>query len=132
LLRALEPFLEREAMMQAILDMARAHGEQASENPGIIHFMTIMHNIMLQYARRILFHDPVLSLKALNKVSFKDLILDDDFSVEDLENFFELWTKRTAIGLLWWKDSTLEAFAMLSSDGKPNNAANVGDPSGFN
>jgi hypothetical protein len=112
-------------MMQVMMDLA--HG-----NPGIIRFTTIMHNITLQYARRILFYDPVLSLKALNKVSFKDLILDDDFSIEDLKNFFELWTKRTAIGLLWWKDSTLEALAMLSSDGKLNNAANVGDPSGFN
>jgi hypothetical protein len=70
---------------------------------------------MLQYARRILFHDPVLSLKALDKVPFKDFILDDNFSLEDLAKFFVIWTKRLEIGLLWWKDSTLEALAMLFS-----------------
>jgi hypothetical protein len=34
-------------------------------------------------------------------------------------------------GLVWWKDSTLEALAMLPSNGEHSNAANVGDPSEF-
>jgi hypothetical protein len=101
------------------------------QQPGIDRFATIMHNIALQYARRILFNDPALSLKAVDKVSFKDLILDDDFSFEDLIKFDHIWEMRMGFGLVWWKDSTLEALAMLPSNGERSNAANVGDPSEF-
>jgi hypothetical protein len=95
---------------------------QNLQHHGLERIAIIIHNIILQYARRILFHDPVLSLKALD---------NDDFSVEDLTKFDTVWVKQTAIGLLWWRDSTLEALTMFSSGGKPNNAANVGDPSEF-
>ena len=102
------------------------------QQPGIDRLSTIMHNTALQYARRILFNDPVLFLKAVDKVSFKDLILDEDFSLEDLVKFDHIWEKRMGFGIVWWKDSILEALAMLPSNGEhSSNAANVGDPSEF-
>lgn len=124
MLYAFKPLLEREAMLALI---SAEHVKQ----PGIDRMATISHNIALQYSRRVLFNDPVLSLKAHDKVSFKDLILDDDFSFEDVVNFVRIWEMRMEFGLVWWKDSTLEALAMLLSNGKHSNAANVGDPSEF-
>jgi hypothetical protein len=100
-------------------------------NPDIEHMHTIAFNTFQQYGRRILFYDPVLSFKSLHKVSFKDLLLNSDFSIEDAIRFFTLWEKRLEIGMLWWKDSILEALAMSRIDvtGRPGNAANVGDTS---
>jgi hypothetical protein len=101
------------------------------ENPDAQRALSITQYTLQQYGRRILFHDPVLSLKAIGKVSFKDLLLDSDFSTEDLARFKILWQKRLGIGLLWWKDATLEALAMSGGDERQAtaNAANIGDPS---
>jgi hypothetical protein len=102
-------------------------------DPEVVRLAMVQHATMLQYARRVIFHDPVLSLKALNKVSLKDLLLDPEFSWEDVVRFITVWEKRLEIGLLWWKDATLEALAMYpkSSTGHPaaDGAANFGDPS---
>ena len=37
-----------------------------------------------QYARRAIFYDPVLYLRSIGKVSFKDFVLYDDASMEDV------------------------------------------------
>ena len=37
------------------------------------HQMKVFHTIMQQYIRRIIFHDHVLFMKALDKVFFEDL-----------------------------------------------------------
>lgn len=126
LLQALEPFIKCDEIVEVM-------GIKDLQNPGVKRITTIMHNIMIQYARRILFHDPVLSLKAIGKVSFKDLILDDNFSFEDMVKFLVALQNRMGFGLLCWKDSTLEALAMLpSGSGEPNNAASVGNPGMLN
>ena len=119
-----KPLLEHESWLGLI-------PAEHVQRPGTDRMATIGHNIALQYARRILFNDPGLSLKAVGKVSFKDLLLDDDFSFEDVVNFVRMWEMRMGFGLVWWKDSTLEALAMLLSNGEHINAANVGDPSEF-
>lgn len=107
-------------------------GKGKSQNSDLVRQMTISQNIMLQYARRVLFRDPVLSLKALNKESFEDLVLDVDFSVEDMRRFTELWKKQLEFGLLWMKDATMEALAMYPSAGKPEQTLlNVGHSRGF-
>jgi hypothetical protein len=90
--------------------------------------ISIVQYTLLQFWRRIVFHEPVLSLKALDKVSFKDLILDEDFSLEDAARLWIMFGKRLGFGLLWWKDSVLEALTIASPVG---NAANVGDPSEY-
>lgn len=88
----------------------------------------MIYRILVQYARRVIWHEPTLHLKALDKVSFKDLLLSDDFSVEDIGRFYLLFSKRLEIGLLWFKDAVMEALAM-SRPGLGGTSANVGDPS---
>lgn len=102
---------------------------KGTKNPELQRLALISQNTVLQYARRILFYDPVLSLKAMDKVSLLDLLLDPDFSMEDMSRFTILMEKRLAIGLLWWKDAVFEALAMFPVVGQSGNPANVGDPS---
>ena len=94
-------------------------------NPALGRILRIIYHSAQQYARRIVFHEPVLSLKALDKVSFKDLLLDEDFSHEDAARFALVFVKRLEIGMLWWKDSVLEAIEMESRAGT---VANMGNP----
>jgi hypothetical protein len=98
------------------------------DSPESSRQISMLQHTFLQYARRCIFHEPVLSLKALDKVSFKDLFLDEDFSVEDAALFIRLFEMRLGFGLLWWKDSVREAMAIASPVGT---AANVGDPSEY-
>lgn len=121
-LHAFKPLLEAEEWL-------RFAGP--AQDPSEIRLLNITRNAVLQYARRVVFHDPVLSLKAANKVSFKDLILDDEFYPEDALRYHVLWEKRMELGLLWWKDATLEALAMFPQGGATTNAANVGSPGEF-
>jgi hypothetical protein len=80
--------------------------------------------IMQQYIRRIIFHDPVLFMKAQGKVSFEDLLLSEDFSIEELSRIYQLLHKRLEIGLRWYKDAVIEALAIWDA----GTAANVGAP----
>ncbi|KAG1769115.1 hypothetical protein EV702DRAFT_1142374 [Suillus placidus] len=74
---------------------------------------SVLHNIFQQYARRIMFHDPAFFFKSLDKVSFQDLILDDDFSIEDAFKFVSLFEKhKLGFGLMWFKDAVLDALVM--------------------
>ncbi|KAJ4466963.1 hypothetical protein C8R41DRAFT_925929 [Lentinula lateritia] len=79
-----------------------------------------------QYLRRIVLHEPVLSLKAPNKVLFKDLNLDEEFTPEDVERIGVLLGKQMQLGLLWWKDSLIEAMSIIRNKLK-GTAANVGE-----
>ena len=80
--------------------------------------------IILQYVRRIVFHDPVLFMKAQGKVCFEDLLLSEDFFLEDILNFIPLLSRRLEFGLLWYKDAVVEALAIRDA----GTAANVGAP----
>lgn len=84
----------------------------------------IFQMINLQYIRRIVFHDPVLFMKAQGKVSFEDLLLSEDFSLEDIVNFFPLLNSPLAFGMRWYKDAVVEALAIRDA----GTAANVGAP----
>ncbi|KAF7342643.1 hypothetical protein MSAN_02021100 [Mycena sanguinolenta] len=68
-----------------------------------------------QYGRRIIFHDPNLFAKSLNKVSFKDLVMDDDFGIEDVKRILQMLGSRLTFGLTWWKDSLTEALYIKDS-----------------
>ncbi|KIJ12328.1 hypothetical protein PAXINDRAFT_14806 [Paxillus involutus ATCC 200175] len=78
--------------------------------------------IYQQFSRRIILHQPHLFMKSLEKVSFKDFILGDDFSLEDLFNFHELFRSPLKFPLLWFKDAILDALAIS----RHGTAANVG------
>jgi hypothetical protein len=63
--------------------LARVKSGPIDDSPPLSRQISIFQHTIQQYTRRCIFHEPVLSLKALDKVSFKDLYLDEDFSVED-------------------------------------------------
>ncbi|KAF9237978.1 hypothetical protein BU15DRAFT_48124 [Melanogaster broomeanus] len=73
--------------------------------------------IYQQYARRIIFNQPTLFMNSLERVSFKDLILSDSFSTEDLFKFFKLFMMPR---LEWFKDAVLDALAMSPHDAAAN------------
>jgi hypothetical protein len=85
---------------------------------------SVLFNISQQYARRIMYHDSDFFFKTLNKVSFRDLVLDDDFSIEDTFKFMFLFEKnKLGFGLMWLKDAVLDALEMSKEKG---NVANFG------
>ncbi|KAE9403025.1 hypothetical protein BT96DRAFT_917811 [Gymnopus androsaceus JB14] len=83
------------------------------ENANIGAKSSLSYHTLCQYYRRIVMHDPVLSLKAINKRRMH-------------VQFEVLMDKRMDFGLLLWKDSIIEAMAITRS--KAGTAANVGDP----
>ncbi|THU79467.1 hypothetical protein K435DRAFT_845454 [Dendrothele bispora CBS 962.96] len=89
--------------------------------------------LMRQFARRIIFYDPILFSKATDKVSFEDLFSHPDFTLDDVFRFEHLYSKRLGFGLLWFRDSLMEACAMAPSlDGKDGtNLANFGNYGGW-
>ncbi|KAJ6595176.1 hypothetical protein DFH09DRAFT_1413150 [Mycena vulgaris] len=75
----------------------------------------IFTNACLQHTRRIVKHDPHLFAKSYDKVSIKDLIMDDDFGADDVLRVMNRYQKRLTTGLTWWKDCLTEAIAMKDS-----------------
>ncbi|KAF9066127.1 hypothetical protein BDP27DRAFT_1330993 [Rhodocollybia butyracea] len=118
LLYVFEFLLSEESIRQQIQDSLPNEGVANST------LVSLARHTFLQYFRRIVMHDPVLSMKAINKVSPKDLILDEDFALKDAARVMVLLAKRLQIGLLWWKDSLLEAIAITRDEP----AAKMGDP----
>ncbi|KAK7019985.1 hypothetical protein R3P38DRAFT_2972132 [Favolaschia claudopus] len=90
----------------------------------VILFRNTLKNVLLQYTRRLVLYNPKLLAKAHDKVSLKDLIMDDDFGDADLIEFAIMFTQRLRFGLKWWKDSWTEALAMNAN---LNATANMGD-----
>lgn len=104
-------------------------GASARINPTVRHTdIELIYHIMRQYALRIIFYEPTLFMKSLEKVSLKDLILSEDFTIEDARLFGELFIRqRLALGLLWLKDSVLEALSIVTQSNSSGIAANFGD-----
>ncbi|KAJ7194966.1 hypothetical protein GGX14DRAFT_377441 [Mycena pura] len=75
----------------------------------------IIDNAYGQYFRRIVFHDPHLFVMALDKVSFKDLVMDDAFSWDHVQSIIRMLGQRLSFGLTWWKDSLTEAIFIKDS-----------------
>ncbi|KAJ7040005.1 hypothetical protein C8F04DRAFT_948977, partial [Mycena alexandri] len=72
-------------------------------------------NAWLQYTRRIIFHDSHLFVKSLDKVSFKDFVMDDDFGSDNVLRITTMYGRRLEMGLQWWKDSLTEAIKIKDS-----------------
>ncbi|KAG2143586.1 hypothetical protein DEU56DRAFT_242503 [Suillus clintonianus] len=92
-----------------------------TSDPTLRSVLSVMQNIFQQYARRIILHEPDLFFKSLDKVSFTDLILDDDFSDEDMAKFVLLFQQTLGLGLELFKDAVLDALVM-SKGGTADNA----------
>ena len=104
----------------ANIDCSSDHGRRAKR---------IVQNSMRQYALRIIFYQPILFMKSLDKVSLKDLVLSDDFTIEDAVLFYQLFFRILDFGLLWFKDSVLEALAMANHPNSSGVAASdLGEP----
>jgi len=90
----------------------------------------IIQAVSRQYVRRMVFYDPNLFVKGIDKVSFEDFLLSDDLTYEDV---FLLFKKLHPDGLLGSglipvKDAVLETLFMVKS-GFLDNAAKAGNPS---
>lgn len=109
LLSIFEPFL---GTYEEFLAFMQSKGNYKTEDPALLRFPRVEYTIMMQYARRIVFHEPQLALKATDKISFKDFFMDETFSLEDVRKFAIMMEKRMEIGLVWFKDSILEALVM--------------------
>jgi hypothetical protein len=98
-----------------VLEEAGDHGFKTKA--GLARFAEIKHYSWCQYARRCIFHEPSLALKAVGKVSFRDLLLDDNFSIGDAGRLWQMIDKRLTLGLLWMKDATIEGLAIARASG---------------
>ncbi|KAJ7648957.1 hypothetical protein DFH06DRAFT_1208618 [Mycena polygramma] len=119
ILHCFEHILEPDAFQDYVLrEKAASPQEQNTRN--------IITNVWRQYTRRIIFHDPLLFAKSMNKVSFKHFFMDDDFDLDDVLRIAVMYTtKRLKIGLRWWKDSWTEAIAIKDSSTASANMGNV-------
>ena len=90
-----------------------------NDNTGTAKLAFLIHQ---QFALRIIFYEPTLFMKSLEKVSLKDLILSDDFTLEDAVRFFDLWKQMMGFALKWCKDAVIDALAIVHH----GTAANVG------
>ena len=100
--------------------------EEPQPKTGLSRTLLEMHfSIYQQFARRIIFHQPSLFMKSLERVSFKDLILSDDFSMEDLARFLKLFLDPLGFPLKWFRDAVLDALA-ISRHGTAANVGTVG------
>ena len=95
------------------------------DNADLNDTVKIVFLIHQQYALRVVFYEPTLFMKSLEKVSLKDLILNDDFTIEDAVRFYDLWRGMMGFGLKWCKDAVVDALAIFHR----GTAANVGSVS---
>ncbi|KAJ7146628.1 hypothetical protein C8R44DRAFT_757905 [Mycena epipterygia] len=62
---------------------------------------------------------------SMNKVSFKDFVMDDDFGMDDVLRVHHMYQRRLKMGLRWWKDSLTEAIAIKDSSEASANMGNI-------
>lgn len=117
----LKPFID----LEAFTEMQVKPGKSRPETEYSRSLVEKQFFIYQQFTRRIIFHQPTLFMKSVEKVSFKDLILSDDFSMEDLFRFLDLFLRPLEFPLRWFKDAVLDALA-ISRHGTAANVGGVG------
>lgn len=105
-------------------ELGLTDSEKRDSLDGLKNKAKVLQMILQQYIRRITFHHPILFMKALDKVSFEDLLLSEDFSIEDIKNLLPLLATPLHFGIRWYKDAVVEALAIRDR----GTAANVGAP----
>ncbi|KAI0046038.1 hypothetical protein FA95DRAFT_1607254 [Auriscalpium vulgare] len=108
--------------------LARQNPSGAPLDADVTRYLNVNYDTLMQFFRRILMHDPVLAESARDKVSFLDFITaPDTVSIETAQHLANGLRKRLGFGLLWWKDSVVEAAAMWPACGgsRPYAAANI-------
>ncbi|KAI9458075.1 hypothetical protein HD554DRAFT_2029732 [Boletus coccyginus] len=114
----LKPLIDFESFVDAFVEEGSTPPETGNDK-SLLEKQFLVYQ---QFARRIIFHQPTLFMKSLESVSFKDLILSDDFSVVDLAKFVDLFLRPMEFPLKWFKDAVLDALATS----RHGTAANVG------
>ena len=124
---AFEPFMDEDLGRKASREMYISRGGDPTEpETDLTRYMGMLHYLTLcQYARRIFFYDPILFANSLDKVSFRDMVLSEDFSIEDAARFTLLFGQVDGFPLPWMKDSFYEALEMMkrAKKGPPEHAA---------
>jgi len=111
---------------ESFVGISAAQGITPPETENVKSILEKQFFIYQQFARRIIFHQPTLFMKSLERVSFKDLILSDDFSMVDLARFLDLFLRPMEFPLKWFKDAVLDALA-ISRHGTAANVGSVGE-----
>ena len=91
------------------------------------HAEDLRYYALCQYARRIIFYEPTLFIRSMDKVSFRDFFLSDDLDIEDCSSFMELFLRPDELPLPWFKDSIYEGLHMMQQSEPKYGAANIGD-----
>lgn len=117
----LNPLIDFDSFVDASFD----EGDPRRETEYGKSLLERTFSVYQQFARRVILHEPTLFMKSLDKVSFKDLILSDDFSSEDLAKFLDLFLRPLGFPLRWFKDAVLDADT-ISRHGTAANVGSVG------
>ncbi|KAI6113508.1 hypothetical protein EV401DRAFT_2074373 [Pisolithus croceorrhizus] len=80
-----------------------------------------------QIARRIIFHEPTLFMKSLDKTSLDDFFQSSDFDVEDAIRLIDLFTELMGFTLKWCKDAVADALILSREDSEDTAAGNNTD-----
>jgi len=118
----LKPLIDFESFVDASVEEGNTPPETENDR-SLLEKQFLIHQ---QFARRIIFHQPTLFMKSLERVSFKDLILSDDFSMVDLAKFIDLFLRPMEFPLKWFKDAILDALA-ISRHGTAANVGSIGE-----
>ncbi|KAF5334781.1 hypothetical protein D9611_012915 [Ephemerocybe angulata] len=126
---AFEAFMDLDHGKKFARKMFTSRGLDPSKHgsPLAMYMAALQYYHMCQYARRVVFHHPVLFAKSLDKVTFRDMILSDDFDLEDATHFAQLFVRVDEFPLPWMKDAMFEALEMMKHPNPESGAANLGD-----
>ena len=122
MIRILKPWIDFESFDNTSVE--RANFQPKAESIEAVLEMRVF--IYQQFARRIIFHEPTLFMKSLDRVSLRELILGDDFSMEDLARFLGLFLRPMGFPLKWFKYAVLDALA-ISHHGTAVNVGSAGE-----
>ncbi|KAF6740828.1 hypothetical protein DFP72DRAFT_1057073 [Ephemerocybe angulata] len=128
---AFEPFMDLDRGKKFAREMFASRGLDPSKHssPLAMYMAALQYYHMCQYARRVVFHHPVLFAKSLDKVTFRDMILSDDFDFEDAIQFAKLFVRVDEFPLPWMKDAMFEALEMMKRPNPELATANIGNVS---
>jgi hypothetical protein len=91
----------------------------------------LQYYVFCQYARRVIFYEPTLFNKSLDKISFRDFFLSDDLEIEDCSSFMELFMRPDELPLPWFKDSIYEGLHMMQQKEPQHGAANIANTGSY-
>ncbi|KAF6753664.1 hypothetical protein DFP72DRAFT_966588 [Ephemerocybe angulata] len=128
----LKPVLDLNLLAGDDSDVAQRLGtvlKLDSDDPpsGYPSLATIRHYQAVQHARRIILHDSVFYAKSLDKNTFQEFILSNDFDFTDAARLRELTSRMAEFALPWIKDILVEALELSKRPHSGDEANDIGD-----